>query len=209
MDCEGRADGDWAAPTRDRRFVHGGEHVRTVEGDVLTAGPNPAQDPDRSDLIRFGRPTPADGSEIWRLVERSTLDLNSPYAYVLWGDHFSRTSRVAHDPEGLVGFVMGHVVPDRPDTLFVWQIGVAERARGAGLASRLLDEVWSGVDGMRFLEATVTPTNEASDRTFRSFAARHGADVTTRPGYGEELFPGAGHEAEILYRIGPVPGAPP
>lgn len=182
--------------------------MRTVETLVLTAGPNPAQDPDRSPTIRFGRPTPADGAAIWELVAGTTLDLNSPYAYVLWGDHFSATSAVAHDDHGLAGFVMGHRVPDRPATLFVWQVGVVERARGTGLASRLLDEVWSGLDQVQHLEATVTPTNTASDRLFKSFGARHGLPVRTEPAYGEEMFPGEEHEAEFLYRIGPIHDGP-
>lgn len=154
--------------------------------------------------MRFRPPTPADGADIWALVAGSTLDLNSPYAYVLWGDHFAETTRVAHDSDGLVGFVMGHLIPNRPDTLFVWQVGVAARARGAGVASNLLDQAWAGTPGLRFLEATVTPTNTASDRLFRSFAARRSADVHTEPAYGEDLFPGDDHEAEVLYRIGPV-----
>ncbi|NLD75148.1 MAG: diaminobutyrate acetyltransferase [Acidimicrobiales bacterium] len=176
---------------------------------MLTAGQNPAQDPDRSPPIRFERPTPADGAAIWELVATTTLDLNSPYAYVLWGDHFAATSCLARDDRGLVGFVMGHRVPARPDTLFVWQVGVTERARGTGLASRLLDEVWSGQPDVRHLEATVTPSNTASDRLFRSFGARHDAPVHVEPAYDEAHFPGQGHEAEILYRIGPVRrGAP-
>lgn len=141
---------------------------------------------------------------MWELAQSTSLDRNSPYAYLLWGDHFSATSRIAWDDDGLVGFVVGHLVPDRPDTLFVWQVGVADRARGLGLASRLLDEVVDSPGGVRFVEATVTPSNEASDRLFRSFAHRHGAAVDTAVAYDEELFPTEGHETEIRYRIGPM-----
>jgi L-2,4-diaminobutyric acid acetyltransferase len=138
-------------------------------------------------------------------VEASTLDTNSPYAYVLWGDHFAATSRVARGGEEVVGFVMAHRVPDRPDVLFVWQVGVAASQRGRGLASRLLDEAWRSVEGVRWLEATVTPSNQASDRLFRAFAVRHGAELSTSEAYGEDLFPdGQDHEAEVLYRIGPM-----
>lgn len=168
-----------------------------------TTSQNP---PDPASTVRSGLPTPADGAGIWQLVEASTLDTNSPYAYVLWGDHFAATSRVARLGDEVVGFVMGHRVPERPDVLFVWQVGIADSQRGCGLASRLLDEVWEANGGLTHLEATVTPSNRASDLLFRSFARRHGAEVETRTVYAEEFFPrGQDHEAEVLYRIGPVP----
>lgn len=141
---------------------------------------------------------------MWELAQSTSLDRNSPYAYLLWGDHFSATSRVAWDTDGLVGFLLGYRVPGQPDTLFVWQVGVADRVRGLGIASRLLDEVADSTRGVRFVEATVTPSNEASDRLFRSFAQRHGAEVDTSVAYAEDVFPRQGHEAEIRYRIGPV-----
>ena len=90
---------------------------------------------------RFRTPEPTDGREIWALVRRVGLDLNSPYAYVLWGDHFADTSVVAVRDDQVVGFAMGFRTPADPDTLFIWQIGVDEGARGSGLASRMLDEL--------------------------------------------------------------------
>lgn len=173
---------------------------------VLTRDTIPQNAADPTSPVGSGPPTPADGEGMWRLVESSTLDTNSPYAYVLWGDHFAATSRVARIDDEVVGFVMGHRVPERPDVLFVWQVGVAESQRGCGLATRLLDEVWEANDGLTHLEATVTPTNRASDLLFRGFARRHGAVVETSTVYGEDLFPAEqDHEAEVLYRIGPIP----
>lgn len=152
-----------------------------------------------------------DGAEVWKLVAASTLDDNSPYAYLLWGDHFGATSRIVRETgaddcqtEGRVlGFVMGFAVPDRPHALFVWQVGVAPEARGRGVASVLLDDIWAEHPQLRCLEATVTPDNTASDRLFRSFARRHGLEVTTEVAYREADFPTGDHEAEIRYRICP------
>lgn len=173
---------------------------------VLTRDTSPQNAPDPTEPVGSGPPTPEDGAGIWQLVESSSLDTNSPYAYVLWGDHFAATSRVARLGDEVVGFVMGHRVPDRPDVLFIWQVGIADSQRGCGLASRLLDEVWEANGGLTHLEATVTPTNRASDLLFRSFARRHETDVETSTVYGEDLFPhGQDHEAEVLYRIGPIP----
>lgn len=158
----------------------------------------------------------SDGADVWRLVSESTLDDNSPYAYLLWGDHFGSTSRVVRaeprshvgQPEArgegeLMGFVMGFAVPDRLDALFVWQVGVAPEARGRGIGSLLLDDIWAEHPHLRWLEATVTPNNAASDRLFRAFAERHGLEVATEVAYREHDFPTGDHEAEIRYRIGP------
>jgi L-2,4-diaminobutyric acid acetyltransferase len=57
--------------------------------------------------------------------------------------------------------------------------------------------------GCRFIEATVTPDNVASDRLFAAFARDRGAKLERRPLLDGELFPGA-HEPEVLYRIGPL-----
>lgn len=139
---------------------------------------------------------------MWDLARDAGLDLNSPYAYVLWADHFSETSVVAIDGDtdgSLVGYVTGFRLPDDPETLFVWQIAVAEQARGRGLGSTMLDELVAHT-GVRALEATVTPDNEASAALFRAVAARHGTEAREELAYEAELFPGD-HEAEIRFRI--------
>lgn len=167
--------------------------------------------------VRFRPPTPSDGRALWSLAGSVGLDLNSPYAYVLWGDRFAGTSIVAQasgpgdePPTGdggapagaLVGFVTGFHPPGSPETLFVWQIGVAAAARSSGIGGRMLDELIART-GARWLEATVTPSNGASAALFRSVAGRHDAGVEERLVYPEDLFPG-GHEAEVLLRIGPL-----
>jgi len=141
---------------------------------------------------------------MWELADRTGLDLNSPYAYVLWGDHFSSSSLIAEDPSDPtpLGFVMGFRAPGDHDTLFVWQIGVDERARGRGLAARMLDHLVAEL-GVSHVEATVTPSNAASAALFRGLGARHGAPVDEELAYREDMFP-SGHEAEVRFRIGPT-----
>ncbi len=152
--------------------------------------------------VRFRPPTAHDGQALWRLADEVGLDLNSPYFYVLWGDRFAGTSTVAVTGTGeVMGFVAGLRVPDDPDTLFVWQIGVAPSARRAGLGGRMLDELVDRT-GARWLEATVTPTNGASAALFTGVSERRGTELVVSPAYGSDLFP-PGHEAELLYRIGP------
>lgn len=177
---------------------------------LLSTGLPPETDSGRDDSFRSRRPTLSDGAAMWRLATESTLDDNSPYAYLLWSDLFSSTSRVAVDESDRpIGFVMGLRVPERPDCLFIWQIAVDDSARGRGVASQLLDDLWTDVDGIRFLEATVTPSNGASDRLFRSFGVRHDGGLERSLVYDESVFPAPAdadhaHEAEYLYRIGPI-----
>lgn len=143
---------------------------------------------------------------MWRLAERSGgLDLNTPYAYVLWCRDFARTSSVVELDGEVAGYVTGYRRPDAPDTLFVWQITVATEARGLGLAGRLLDGLVERLseEGLGWLEATVTPDNEASRRTFAALATRHGADITTAPLFESRQFP-IPHDPELLVRVGPL-----
>ncbi|AZK93489.1 MULTISPECIES: diaminobutyrate acetyltransferase [Streptomyces] len=155
-------------------------------------------------------PRVEDGAALWRIARDSeVLDLNSSYSYLLWCRDFATTSLVARGPDGEpVAFVTGYTRPDRPDSLVVWQIAVDREHRGRGLAGALLDALTARVTaelGIRRLETTVTPGNTASDRLFTAFAARRGAQVERTVLFGGELFPpGAGHEPELLYRIGPL-----
>ncbi|MER7949480.1 diaminobutyrate acetyltransferase [Streptomyces sp. NPDC096079] len=151
----------------------------------------------------------ADGAELWRIARGSgELDLNSPYSYLLWCRDFADTTAVARDASGRpVGFVTGYLRPDAPGTLFVWQVAVEDSHRGTGVAGTLLDALSARVaaeHGLDRVEATVTPGNQASDRLFRSYARRHGADVTRDVLFPSASFPVSGHEAEVLYGIGPL-----
>lgn len=131
------------------------------------------------------------------------LDVNSPYAYVMWGDHFATSSVVAVcDPDMVVGFVTGFRLPRDPETLFVWQVGVAEDMRGLGIGSAMLAELVART-GVRWIEATVTPSNVASSALFRGAAERFGTRVDEVLAYPADLFP-PGHEAEVRFRVGPI-----
>ncbi len=156
----------------------------------------------------FAQPTASDGAAIWRLVRTGgTLEPNSAYAYVLTGAHFGATSVVARRRGEIAGFVWAYRLPDRPDTVFVWQIGVAESSRGLGLGSAMLREILHrpACGGVSFLEATVTPSNAASMALFRGFARRQGCAFDLSAGFDSRLFPDPKHESELLVRIGPIP----
>ncbi|MFD4250254.1 diaminobutyrate acetyltransferase [Amycolatopsis thermoflava] len=154
-------------------------------------------------------PTKADGAALWRIARDSQkLDLNSPYAYLLWCRDFADTSVVARVDGDAVGFVIAYRRPSAPDTVLVWQVAVDASQRGQGLAGALLDNLFTRLvaDGVRHLETTITPDNKASIRLFTSFAERWGAELERAELFGSADFPddGTRHEPEDLYRIGPL-----
>ncbi|MFF1642252.1 diaminobutyrate acetyltransferase [Streptomyces sp. NPDC058246] len=163
------------------------------------------------DGLRIDRPEVADGAALWRIAKDSgNLDLNSSYSYLLWCRDFAGTSAVARDAAGApVGFVTGYVRPERPGTLLVWQVAVDSTYRGRGLAAALLDGLTARVakesgHGLSTVETTITPGNTASERLFTSYARRHGASVEREVLFRTEQFPDGPHDAEVLYRIGPL-----
>lgn len=155
-------------------------------------------------------PTVADGPALLRMAEDSaTLDVNSPYAYLLWCRDFAATSVIA-DVDGCpAGFITGYRRPGQPATLMVWQVAVDAAHRGAGLAGRMLDYLAEQLrpDGVTHVETSITPDNEASQRLFGAFARRWGAAIDRSELFGAASFP-AGHLAEELFRIGPLRVSP-
>jgi L-2,4-diaminobutyric acid acetyltransferase len=156
------------------------------------------------------KPTKSDGAAIWRIARDSKkLDLNSSYAYVLWCQDFADSSAVARVDGDAVGFVIGYRKQSAQDTAVVWQVAVDASQRGRGLAGRLLDGLCAALhaDGVRYLETTITPDNQASIALFESFAARWQTEMVRSDFLAAEDFPDE-HEQEDLYRIGPFEHAP-
>jgi L-2,4-diaminobutyric acid acetyltransferase len=142
--------------------------------------------------------------EIRRIAAASqVLDVNSPYAYLLWCRDFADTSVVARLDGEVVGFVTAYRRPDQQETLFVWQVAVDERARGLGVGGAMLDALFDRVPGVDHMETTITPDNSASVAMFTAFARRRNTEVRRTELFGSELL-GADHESEFLFRIGPI-----
>lgn len=155
----------------------------------------------------FRAPTLVDGASLWDLVRRSSpLELNSAYCYLLLAGHFADTCVIAEHDAKPVGFVSAFVSP-ATKSVFVWQIAVAASERGRGLAQRLLQQLLArpACRNVRFLDATIAPSNEASRSLFRSLARELRVPASVTPGFAPELFPGGAHEREEFVRIGPLP----
>ena len=166
-----------------------------------------ATEPPATEPATIRPPRLEDARWILRLVEQSgVLDPNSAYCYLLMAYHFGSTSVVAQAAGRVVGFVYAYLPPERAQTVFVWQVGVAANRRGTGLGTQLLTAVLErdACREVRYLESTVGPTNAASLALFRGLARRLGADVVEQPCFEPDLFPERQHEAEQLLRIGPI-----
>jgi len=140
--------------------------------------------------------------------ETGVLDKNSAYLYLLLCRDFADTCVVAEIDGSVVGFVTGYRLPASPDVLFIWQVGVAAAAQRQGVALRMLIELIDRVGraSLKFIEATVAPSNTASRNLFASLARKLDLPLTVVPedGFSERDFPPGDHEAEPRVRIGPV-----
>ncbi len=156
---------------------------------------------------RYRRPHVGDAASVHALVEScKPLDLNSQYAYLLLCSHFAETCAVGEGNGSLLGFIGGYLKPSDDSVLFVWQVAVSQHARGQGVGKSLLQELLArpGCRNVRFIETTVTPSNEPSRALFRSFAKAQHADCIETPLFRKEDFGSSGHEEEQLLRIGPL-----
>lgn len=155
--------------------------------------------------VSFRRPTLDDGLDIHNLIAASPpLDLNSVYSYYLFGAHFSDTSIVAEADGKPVGFISAYRVPQRPDTLFVWQVVVHRALRGQRIASRMLESLLARFTKgeLRFVEATVNPSNLASRGLFERLAKSRGTPLQECEFLDAAAFGStAEHEPETLLRI--------
>ncbi|MBF6226018.1 diaminobutyrate acetyltransferase [Nocardia abscessus] len=170
---------------------------------ALGATPN-RKDTGRAVVLRT--PRLGDGAPMWRIAKDSAvLDVNSSYAYLMWCRDFAGTSVVAESDGRVVGYVIGFVRPQAPDTVFVWQIAVDRAQRGRGIAAELLHTLLNSVaaQGVSVLETTISPDNIASVALFTSVAKDRDADLTKRPLFDAGVFPD-NHAPEDLYRIAPT-----
>ncbi|WP_090858625.1 diaminobutyrate acetyltransferase [Paraliobacillus sp. PM-2] len=158
-----------------------------------------------SDAVHLEKPTVKDGAAMWELVNHSTLDQNSAYKYILMCEYFAETCVIAKLDQELVGFVTAFIAPERPDAVFVWQVGVDSSQRGKGIASKLLNELLQreACKNVRFVEATITPSNKASQALFHKLARQHNTTCEESEFFTKDLFPDDSHEEECKFRVGP------
>ncbi len=152
-------------------------------------------------------PVAEDGMAIFELIKRCPpLDQNSSYCNLLQASHFANTSVIAELSGQVVGFVSGYILPDKPNTLFIWQVAVDEAARGQGLALKMIDQILNRTQckDIGFIETTITESNQASWGLFGSLASRLGTELNRSVMFDKEKHFAAQHDSEMLARIGPL-----
>lgn len=160
------------------------------------------------DKLELRHPRATDGLQLNRIVAASPpLDTNSVYCNLLQCQHFADTSVAAVIDNRLVGFISGYLLPNDPDTLFIWQVVVDEQFRGQGLAKRMLN--WlvaqSATENARQLITSITPGNQASWMLFEGLARDWQALVTKDMLFERERHFANQHDDEYLLRISPLP----
>jgi len=139
------------------------------------------------------------------LVRQSgVLDANACYTYLMLCRNFSHTCVVAEVDGKAAGFLTAYLLPDQPDTLFVWQIGVEPSERRQGLATLMFETLFQRdlIKNIRYLETTISFSNKASQALFRKFARQLGTSCHVSTCFETHHFPDE-HERELLFRISP------
>ncbi|MEC5325270.1 diaminobutyrate acetyltransferase [Aurantimonas sp. A3-2-R12] len=157
--------------------------------------------------LRFRHPVRKDGQAVHDLIDScEALDDNSLYCNFLQCTHFAGTCMLAEMNGEVVGWVSAYRPPEEPETLFVWQVAVAEAARGRRLARRLIAKLLASdsCTGVERLKTTITPDNASSWRMFEGVADEFDATISDKVWLcGEEHFSGD-HDSEHMLTIGPI-----
>lgn len=154
------------------------------------------------------KPRARDGVLVADLIaDCPPLDQNSLYCNLLQCTDFSDTCILAEREGVALGWISGYRLPDRPSTLFIWQVAVHREARGLGLARKMLLALLERPElaDVNYLRTTITPDNDASRALFRSIAKRTNTALRETEGFDlDEHFRGR-HDSERLITIGPMP----
>ncbi|WP_305909140.1 diaminobutyrate acetyltransferase [Methylomarinum sp. Ch1-1] len=157
--------------------------------------------------IELRPPLPEDGASVFKLVERCPpLDINSMYCNLLQSSHFAATSVAALLDGELVGFISGYLIPERPDTLFIWQVAVAEQARGQGLASSMAQNILARPQcrNVTHIETTITEANQASWALFQGLANKLQTELQSSVMFDRGKHFDHAHDTEMLVKLGPL-----
>lgn len=146
-----------------------------------------------------------DIKDVYKLLvaNRPYVGLNSRYTYFLLAKDFSDTCVVVEHNGKIIAFSSGYVPPSRADTFFSWETVVHRDYRGHSLQKHMLLHQIK-MTNAKYFEGTVNPSNKISKRNFCELAELLNAKCERKVLFNKEDFENDGHEAEVLYRIGPI-----
>ena len=156
--------------------------------------------------IILTEPGAQDGFSLSRLIKQCPpLDNNSLYCNLLQCTHFAQTCVAAKKNNELTGFISAYLIPDKKNTLFVWQVAVDSKYRGQGLASKMLMHILARpvCSSVEYLETSITHDNQASRALFEGFAKKHALPIHNSVMFDKDLHFSGTHDSEHLLRIGP------
>lgn len=163
---------------------------------------------DHPGTITLQVPASGLGHAVYELVQNCPpLDPNSMYCNLLQCSHFAETSVAALRDGELVGFISGYLIPGKEEqTLFVWQVAVAESARGCGLASSMLEHLLArpGCANVSYVETTITESNRASWCLFERLARTRQTELQRSVMFDQQRHFNGAHATEMLARVGPL-----
>lgn len=151
-------------------------------------------------------PTPEDGYSVHQLIKScSPLDENSIYANLLQCTHFSQTSLLAQENGKVIGFISGYIPPENQHCLFIWQVAVAQEARGQKLAQKMLLEILIKNTGSKIskIETTITKDNLPSRALFQRVSTLLKGEIKEKEYFDRDIHFLGEKESEYLISIGP------
>ena len=134
------------------------------------------------------------------------LDPNSVYCNLLQCHHFSTTSIIAEQKKQAIGFISGYLIPEKPNTLFIWQVAVDQSYRGKGLAHQMLLNLLNreSCASVNHINTTITKDNEASWALFKKIAQSLNTELSSDVLFDEKQHFDGQHHSEYLVSIGPL-----
>ena len=150
--------------------------------------------------LRLRHPTEADYGQVVSVVDEWWGGrVMHPLLPRLWFQHFTGTSWVAETPDGrLIGFLVGFVSPDHPDTSYIHMVATDPALRLGGPGRTLYERFFADVQarGVHTVKAITWPGNRVSV----GFHAAMGFHPSSGPGaqlrFGTPAHPGYDYERE-------------
>lgn len=155
----------------------------------------------------FRMPVAEDATRVWDLVtDCPPLDQNSLYCNILQCTDFAETCVIAEQNGQIAGWLSGYRPPNRPDSLFIWQIAVHPNVRGKGIAKAMIESLVDrlGNEKINYILATITSGNQVSWGLFSSIAQDLGGTIESHAHFDRVAHFSDRHDSELLVTIGPI-----